>query len=60
MVAWDMAAGTLIAVEAGASVMGLRQDRPNALMTIVGSPRLAQELRGILVDMNADSELPGS
>lgn len=55
--AWDMAAGTLIAAESGASVMGLRQDRPNALTTIAGSAKCAQELQSILVDMNADSEL---
>lgn len=55
--AWDMAAGTLIAAEAGAAVMGLRQDKPNKLMTIVGPETSAIALREILVSQNADSEL---
>lgn len=55
--AWDMAAGTLIATEAGAAVLGLRGERPTKLMTIVGPQASAQALREILLDQDADGEL---
>lgn len=55
--AWDMAAGTLIAAEAGAEVLGLDSMRPNTTMTIVGSRDRAQDLREILKSAHAGSEL---
>ena len=55
--AWDMAAGTLIAAEAGARVMGVDGGAPTTEMTIAGSANLAEQLREILSASDAGGEL---
>lgn len=48
--AWDMAAGWLIASEAGALVTDLTGGHPSAAMTIAGGPRNHRELRALLAE----------
>ena len=45
---WDIAAGWLVATEAGALVTGLRTDHPDAAMTLAGSAGLVDKLRTLI------------
>ncbi|MGH3662500.1 MAG: inositol monophosphatase family protein [Micromonosporaceae bacterium] len=52
---WDLAAGGLIAAEAGVLVTGLRGERPGALMTLAAPPSVHQKLHDRLVALDADA-----
>ena len=54
--AWDIAAGALIAAEAGASVTGLRGDGVYGSMMIAATPAIAGELQEFLLAVDADQE----
>jgi myo-inositol-1(or 4)-monophosphatase len=56
---WDIAAGGLIAREAGALTGGLRGDEAGTAMTLAAAPGLFAELRELLVSLDAD-RLPAS
>ena len=51
--AWDIAAGALIASEAGAIVTGLHDDDFSAFM-MAAAPAIAPDLRAALVTLRAD------
>jgi myo-inositol-1(or 4)-monophosphatase len=51
---WDIAAGGLIAREAGALTGGLRGDEAGTAMTLAAAPELFAELRELLVSLDAD------
>jgi myo-inositol-1(or 4)-monophosphatase len=51
---WDIAAGGLIAREAGAVTGGLRGDEPGEAMTLAADPVLFAELRDLLASLDAD------
>ena len=51
---WDLAAGQLVATEAGALVTGLRGARPGAAMTVAGPPAGHAELVALLEGLGAD------
>ncbi|WP_421734041.1 inositol monophosphatase family protein [Cellulomonas sp.] len=53
---WDLAAGALIAQEAGAQVTGLRGGQAQEAMTVAGVPGAVEELRSILEGLGADSD----
>jgi len=53
---WDLAAGQLVATEAGAQVTGLRGLPPGTEMTVAGHPALHAELAALLADLRADSD----
>jgi myo-inositol-1(or 4)-monophosphatase len=53
---WDLAAGGLVAAEAGALVTGLRGAPASADMALVAAPGLHEQLRGLLVAWDADSD----
>ena len=55
---WDMAAGALIATEAGATVVGLRSDRPGEELAIAGPKEGVETLRGLLLELDADRDAP--
>lgn len=55
---WDLAAGALIATEAGASVLGLRSDRPGEELTIAGPREGVDTLRALLRGLAADRDAP--
>jgi len=55
---WDIAAGGLIAREAGALTGGLRGDEAGTAMTLAAAPELFAELRELLAGLDAD-RLPG-
>ncbi|MDR0482107.1 MAG: inositol monophosphatase [Cellulomonadaceae bacterium] len=52
---WDMAAGALIAQEAGMDVMGLRGQRASALMTVGGRGEALESLVALLERHDADA-----
>ncbi len=52
---WDMAAGGLVAAEAGAAVGGLRGAPATDLMTVAGAPARQAELVAVLEDAGADA-----
>ena len=52
---WDMAAGSLVAEEAGASVVGLRGHAPGVTMTIAGRGPALEQLVAILEAADADA-----
>lgn len=54
--AWDLAAGLLVAQEAGALVTGLRGTAPGTAMTVAGWPARAAELVGLLEALDADQD----
>lgn len=61
---WDMAAGVVVATEAGAVVTGLRGGPAGNAMTVAGPAGLVAELAGILEEAGADGveepvEAPG-
>jgi myo-inositol-1(or 4)-monophosphatase len=53
---WDLAAGALVAQEAGAQVTGLHGRPAGEEMTVAGPPRTAGELRALLEAAGADSD----
>ena len=53
---WDIAAGALIAAEAGAVVTGLRDEDIYGSMMIAAVPAIADELREFLLNAQADRE----
>jgi len=53
---WDLAAGALVAQEAGALVTGLRGQRAGEAMTVAGPPGSVEELVGLLELLGADAD----
>jgi myo-inositol-1(or 4)-monophosphatase len=53
---WDLAAGALVAHEAGARVTGLRGRAADHEMTVAGPPEAASRLVQILEDVGADDD----
>jgi myo-inositol-1(or 4)-monophosphatase len=53
---WDLAAGALVAQEAGAQVTGLRGRPAGEAMTVAGSAEQVTELIGLLEALGADSD----
>ncbi|MBO3103581.1 inositol monophosphatase family protein [Cellulomonas fengjieae] len=53
---WDLAAGALIAQEAGAQVTGLRGGPAQESMTVAGPAGRIEELRSLLESLDADSD----
>ncbi|MHA7133168.1 inositol monophosphatase family protein [Oerskovia turbata] len=53
---WDLAAGALVASEAGALVTGLRGRPAGSEMTVAGAPDAARELVRLLESAEADSD----
>lgn len=53
---WDMAAGGLVATEAGAVVTGLRGRPASEEMTVVGPAGTVAELTALLADLDADRD----
>ena len=53
---WDLAAGSLVAQEAGAQVTGLRGQAAQESMTVAGPPGRVEELRAFLEGLDADSD----
>lgn len=53
---WDLAAGGLIAAEAGAVVSGLNGAEAGEAMTLATTPAIADELRTLLQDLGADRD----
>jgi myo-inositol-1(or 4)-monophosphatase len=51
---WDMAAGLLVAREAGAVVTGLRGRPPGTPIAVAASPAVADELVALLEELGAD------
>lgn len=51
---WDLAAGELIAREAGAYVTGLRTERADGSLVVAAGPRLHLALRELLLRFDAD------
>jgi myo-inositol-1(or 4)-monophosphatase len=51
---WDMAAGAIVATEAGAVVTGLRGEPAGNAMTVAGPPDLVAQLTAILEAADAD------
>lgn len=51
---WDMAAGVVVATEAGAVVTGLRGAPAGNAMTVAGPAELVEQLAGILEEADAD------
>ncbi|WP_026875944.1 inositol monophosphatase family protein [Jiangella gansuensis] len=55
---WDLAAGGLVAAEAGAVVSGLHGEEPGNAMTLAATPGVAAELRALLERLGADRDAP--
>ncbi len=53
---WDIAAGGLIAAEAGAPVTGLHGKPPSPSMTLAGAPPLLGELHDLLASTNPERD----
>ncbi|WP_372592837.1 inositol monophosphatase family protein [Actinotalea sp.] len=53
---WDMAAGMLVASEAGAEVIGLRGEGPGLSMTVAGPRTATRELAEFLAARDADRD----
>ncbi|NED97563.1 inositol monophosphatase [Phytoactinopolyspora alkaliphila] len=53
---WDLAAGALIASEAGAVVSGLRGEEAGERLTFAATPKIAEELRDLLERLGADQD----
>jgi myo-inositol-1(or 4)-monophosphatase len=53
---WDFAAGSLIALEAGADVQGAECDRANGHLIIASAPTVTAGLRQILREKPWDSQ----
>ncbi|HSK59240.1 MAG TPA: inositol monophosphatase family protein, partial [Actinomycetospora sp.] len=54
--AWDLAAASLVAAEAGASVLGLRGAPASTEMTVAGPEPTVRELVGLLEALRADGD----
>ncbi|WP_407671890.1 inositol monophosphatase family protein [Oerskovia douganii] len=54
---WDLAAGALVAQEAGAAVTGLRGRAAGAEMTVAGAPQSVSSLVALLEAAGADSDV---
>ena len=54
---WDLAAGALVAQEAGAQVTGLHGGQAQESMTVAGPAGRVEELRFLLESLHADSDL---
>ncbi|WP_418276694.1 inositol monophosphatase family protein [Isoptericola jiangsuensis] len=52
---WDVAAGGLVAAEAGAALSGLRGEPATNLMTVAGAPERQRELVALLESADADA-----
>jgi myo-inositol-1(or 4)-monophosphatase len=52
---WDVAAGGLVATEAGAALSGLRGEPATARMTVVGTPDRQADLVALLEAADADA-----
>lgn len=55
---WDIAAGWLVATEAGAYVGGLNADYPSADLTIVAASAIADQLRALICCMTGEFPEP--
>lgn len=55
---WDLAAASLVAREAGASVLGLRGRAPSEAMTVAGPEPTVRELVALLEELGADEDHP--
>lgn len=55
---WDLAAASLVAREAGASVLGLRGRAPSEAMTVAGPEPTVRELVALLEELGADRDDP--
>ena len=55
---WDLAAASLVAREAGATVTGLHGRAPGEAMTVAGPEPVVRELVAFLEAMRADEDLP--
>ncbi|KGM14279.1 inositol monophosphatase family protein [Cellulomonas bogoriensis] len=53
---WDLAAGALVAQEAGATVSGLRGEPAGEVMTVAASPATHEALVALLESVRADAE----
>ena len=53
---WDLAAGVLIAREAGARAEGLRGSAPSADLVLAAPPGLFEVIHDLLVDLHADRD----
>lgn len=53
---WDLAAGEVVAREAGAHVTGLRGRAASRDMSVVGPPETVAELAALLADLGADAD----
>ncbi|NDL56301.1 inositol monophosphatase family protein [Phytoactinopolyspora mesophila] len=53
---WDLAAGALVAAEAGAVVSGLHGVEAGAELVMAAAPGIAEELRGLLERLGADRD----
>ena len=53
---WDIAAGGLIAAEAGASVTGLHGRAPGQSMTMAAAPPLLAELQDLLAGLDPERD----
>jgi myo-inositol-1(or 4)-monophosphatase len=53
---WDLAAGGLVALEAGAVVTGLRGTAPGAAMVVAAAPPLVADLLVLLEGLDADAD----
>jgi myo-inositol-1(or 4)-monophosphatase len=53
---WDLAAGQIIAIEAGAQVSGLRGRPAGIEMSVVGPAATVRELAALLADLGADAD----
>lgn len=52
---WDLAAGSLVAAEAGATVANLRGGQPDASCALAAAPELFVSLRARLLELGADT-----
>lgn len=55
--AWDIAAGALVAEEAGAVVTGLAEAEPSEAFTLACTPGVVDELRALLERLGADRDV---
>ena len=55
---WDLAAASLVAREAGASVLGLHGREPSEAMTVAGPEPTVRALVALLEDLGADGDDP--
>jgi myo-inositol-1(or 4)-monophosphatase len=53
---WDLAAASLVAREAGATVVGLRGAPPSEAMTVAGPEPSVRELVALLESLDADRD----